>query len=118
MRLLHKLVVNYIVEWWLLEILSWCFSAMCMTTIFGVLVYYDNRPQPKFPLGATINGFISVFSVCAKAGLILATAEGLGQLKWSHFKEKARSMMDFERVDLASRGPYGALLLLARAPGW
>lgn len=111
----RNLITNYIIEWWLLEILSWCFSAACMTAIFGVFLKFDDETQPKFPLGITINGFISVFSVCAKAALILPTAEGLGQLKWSHFKEKPRPLMDIERIDLASRGPYGAVLLLGRA---
>ncbi|KAE9981079.1 hypothetical protein EG328_011876 [Venturia inaequalis] len=111
----RSLITNYIIEWWLLEILSWCFSAVCMIAIFIVFLKFDDETQPKFPLGITINGFISVFSVCAKAALILPTAEGLGQLKWSHFKEKPRPLMDIERIDLASRGPYGAILLLGRA---
>jgi hypothetical protein len=111
---LHLFIINYIIDWWLIEILSWCFSASCMAAVFGVLVYHNNRVLPVWPLGITLNGFISLLSVCAKAALLLPTAEGLGQLKWSHFRKDSRTMMDIERIDLASRGPWGAILLLAR----
>lgn len=116
-NLIKRFLVDYIVEWWLLEIGSICFSAACMSNIFWVMVFYNGKEIPKWPLGVTFNGFISVFSVCAKASLILPTAEGIGQLKWPHFKENAGPMMDFERIDLASRGPWGALLLLGRFLG-
>jgi hypothetical protein len=114
---LHKFTVNYITDWWLIEILSWCFSASCMAAIFGVLLHFDNHVLPVGPLGITINGFISLLSVFAKAALLLPTAEGLGQLKWSHFRKDSRTMMDIERIDLASRGPWGAMLLLVRTRG-
>jgi hypothetical protein len=112
---LHRFSTKYIVDWWLIEILSWCFSAASMAIIFGVLFFYDNRMLPVWPLGVTINGLISLLSTCAKSALILPTAEGLGQLKWSHFNKDSRSMMDFERIDVASRGPWGALLLFGKA---
>lgn len=115
--LIRAFFFDYIVEWWLLEIASLCFSAVCMSTIFWVMVLYNGKEIPHWPLGITFNGFISVFSVCAKASLIFPTAECIGQLKWSHFKENTGPMMDFERIDLASRGPWGALLLLGRFLG-
>lgn len=105
-------VVKYFAEWWLLEILSWCFSAACMATIVIVLNCYDNKPIPQWPRYLTLNAFISVFSGFARAALLLPTAEALGQLKWNIFRHRPRSMLDFERLDTASRGPWGAFLLL------
>jgi hypothetical protein len=81
----RKMLVRWFVEWWMLEIMSWGFSAMCMVAIIGILVIYDGQMIPNWPLGLTINGFISVFSNFAKAALLLPTAEALGQLKWSKF---------------------------------
>jgi hypothetical protein len=80
---LHEIVLKYFVEWWMLEILSWCFSAICMAAIIGVLVSYNGQSIPDWPLGITINSFISIFSGFAKSSLLLPTAESLGQLKWS-----------------------------------
>ncbi|KAF2403483.1 hypothetical protein EJ06DRAFT_471848 [Trichodelitschia bisporula] len=114
---IRRFVIKYIVEWWLLEILSWIFSALCMSAIFGVLLYYAGRKIPNWPLGITINGFISVFSGLAKAALLLPTAEALGQLKWNWFRDGKRPMIDFERIDMASRGPWGAFILLGRMRG-
>lgn len=76
-------MIDYFVEWWLLEILSWSFSAICMGGIVVVLLSYDGYRTPDWPMGMTINGFISVLSNFAKSALLLSTAEALGQLKWS-----------------------------------
>ena len=75
-------VMRWIVEWWLMEIISWTFSALCMITIIGVLFVFDRNELPRWPLGLTLNSFISAMSASAKAALLLPTAEALGQLKW------------------------------------
>jgi hypothetical protein len=79
---LRDFVVEFFVEWWLLEIMSWCFAAICMGSVIAVLGYYNGRQIPNWPLGITINGFISVCSGFAKSSLLLVTCESLGQLKW------------------------------------
>lgn len=79
---LRIFVMRWIVEWWLMEIVSWAFSAMCMITIIGVLFVFDGNELPRWPLGLTLNSFISALSASAKAALLLPTAEALGQLKW------------------------------------
>lgn len=114
---LRKMILKFFVEWWMLEILSWCFSALCMGAIIIVIIIYDGHGIPSWYLGITINGLISVFANFAKSALLLSTAEALGQLKWNWFREDSRSMMDFERIDMASRGPWGAILLLLRTKG-
>jgi hypothetical protein len=127
------LFTKYFVEWWMLEILSWTFSALCMASILGLLSFFDGKEIPQWPLGLTLNGFISVFSGLAKASLLLPTAEALGQLKWvclypycfqslanryqNWFSQGTRTLLDFEVLDSASRGPWGSLLLLGRMKG-
>jgi hypothetical protein len=112
---IRELLTKYIIEWWLIEILSWLFSAVCFCTIIGVLFFYDGRALPQWPLGLTLNGFISVFSGFAKSALLLPTCEAVGQLKWNWFRKEPRSLIDFEIMDAASRGPWGSFLLLMRA---
>jgi len=108
---------KYVIEWWLLEMISWIFSALCMTTIIGVLWFLDGKQLPAWKLGITLNGFISVFSNLARVSLILPTAEALGQLKWNWFRKESKTMLDFEILDSASRGPWGAFALLLRTRG-
>jgi hypothetical protein len=110
-------ITRWFVEWWLLEIISWIFSAICMAIILSVLLHYNGRPLPAWKLGLTLNSFISILSGFAKASLLLPTAEALGQLKWNWFSKKPKQMMDFEIIDSASRGPLGSMVLLANTKG-
>ena len=110
-----------IVKRWLLEIVSWLFSAICMAAVIGVLVKLQDQPLTKWVLaektGLTLNTYISILSKMAGAALILPVSEALGQLKWSWFLEHSKQMWDFEIFDNASRGPWGSLLLLVRTKG-
>jgi hypothetical protein len=106
---------------WLLELVSWLFSAVCMAAVVGVLIGLQDKPLSKWWLaektGLTLNTYISILSKMAGAALILPVSEALGQLKWSWFLEHSKQMWDFEIFDNASRGPWGSLLLLIRTKG-
>lgn len=107
-----------ILKRWLLEIISWLFSALCMAAVIGVLIYLKDKPLAKWHLSKhtplTLNAFISILSKMAGAALLLPVSEALGQLKWSWFLEHSKQMWDFEIFDNASRGPWGSMLLLIR----
>jgi hypothetical protein len=110
-----------VIERWLLEIVSWLISAVCMGAIIAVLVVLKDKPSSKWPfdsIGLTLNAFVSVLSRIAGAALLLPVAEALGQLKWSWFiRGDSKKMWDFEMFDNASRGPWGAFLLLIHTKG-
>ncbi|KAH7396717.1 hypothetical protein DE146DRAFT_614403 [Phaeosphaeria sp. MPI-PUGE-AT-0046c] len=107
-----------ILKRWLLEIISWLFSAVCMAAVIGVLIYLKDKPLSSWLLAEktplTLNAFISILSKMAGAALLLPVSEALGQLKWSWFLEHSKQMWDFEIFDNASRGPWGSMLLLIR----
>jgi len=107
-----------ILKRWLLELISWLFSAVCMAAVIGVLIHLKDEPLTKWTIakttGLTLNAYISILSKMAGAALILPVSEALGQLKWSWFLEHSKQMWDFEIFDNASRGPWGSLLLLVR----
>jgi hypothetical protein len=100
-----------ILKRWLLEIISWVFSAICMGAVVGVLIYLKDDSLSKWALaestGLTLNAYISILSKMAGAAMILPVSEALGQLKWSWFLEHSKQMWDFEIFDNASRGPWG-----------
>ncbi|KAF2687936.1 hypothetical protein K458DRAFT_485104 [Lentithecium fluviatile CBS 122367] len=103
-----------ITDWWWWELLSCLVSISCSAAIVGVLLYYDGKKQPKYVVpGITLNAYIAVFAAVAKAALILPVSETIGQLKWVWFR-KGASLWDFYTFDGASRGPWGALMLLCR----
>jgi hypothetical protein len=90
-----------VVKRWLVEIISWTFSFFCMAGIVIVLYFYQNGPLPHWPMGLTINAYISVLAKVASAALLLPVSEALGQLKWNWFQAKSengesKKMWDFE----------------------
>lgn len=106
-----------VIKRWLLEIISWVLSAICMSAIIGMLLHVKDKRPPQWPLHLTLNTYISVLSKIASAALLLPTSEALGQLKWSWFQGDSKKMWDFEIFDNASRGPWGSLLLIIRTKG-
>lgn len=100
---------------WSLEILSWCVSALCMAGIVAIYVHLKDEsisaPRANLLLTAA-----NVLGKVASAALIVPTSEALGQLKWNWFHD-SRAMWDFEIFDKASRGPWGAVMLLFRTRG-
>jgi hypothetical protein len=96
------------------ELLSWTVSFVCVVAIIGVLWFYDGKRQPEYVLsGITLNAYVSVFAAVSKAALILPVSEAIGQLKWVWFQNEA-PLWDFQLYDAASRGPWGAFMLLIR----
>jgi hypothetical protein len=120
-RLYQYSISGNIIKRWLLEIVSWVFSAMCMAAVIIVLFILKDDPLTDWTLfdkvGLTLNAYISILSKLAGAALLLPVSEALGQLKWSWFQQNSKQMWDFEIFDNASRGPWGSLLLLIRTKG-
>ncbi|OBT73795.1 hypothetical protein VF21_07999 [Pseudogymnoascus sp. 05NY08] len=67
--------------------------------------------------GVTLNAVVSILSLIMKASLAYVLAECLAQWKWVLFAREARPLIDFDRIDAATRGPLGSLRVLARTKG-
>ncbi|KAF2673193.1 hypothetical protein BT63DRAFT_421358 [Microthyrium microscopicum] len=104
---------------WLWEALSWVISAGCMLALTVLLGLYNNKPLPaRWPSGISLNAAISVLSSIGKYALSVPLENSLGQLKWIWFRsKKTKKLIDLERFDEASRGPWGAFLLLWHIKG-
>lgn len=103
-------------DWWALEIGSMFLGTICIVAIAIMLLQVDGREMPRWRLGVTIDAILSVLSGLSKSCLLMPTAEALGQLKWP-FGNDERRAIDVERIDKASRGTWGSVVLLARARG-
>ena len=102
---------------WLWELSSLLLSISCIVATMAIIARYDNKPVPEWKYGLTINGVLSLLSGVAKASMILPVAEGISQLKWHWFWNHRRAIMDFQRFDGASRGPWGCLMMLCNPKG-
>ncbi|KAF2036627.1 hypothetical protein EK21DRAFT_105939 [Setomelanomma holmii] len=90
----------------------WLVSALCMTAVVTIYFHVQNRPFQNNNLLT----YADTFGKVASAALIVPTSEALGQLKWNWFYN-SRAVLDFEIFDKASRGPWGAIMLLFRKRG-
>jgi hypothetical protein len=104
---------NYLYNWWLWEVASVFISVICMSCIILVLLVYHDKPIPSLPAGLTFNALVSLLATLSKAAMLVTVAACISQLKW-HWFGQTRKMRDFELFDQASRGPWGALQLIAR----
>ena len=102
-----------VTNWWTLEVLSLASSAIWLTAIVVSLARHQGSPLPRWPLGITINAFVSVLSILIRVSLALPLAGAISQLKWTWF-QRGRILYDFQTFDDASRGPLGSLQLLGR----
>jgi hypothetical protein len=105
---------RFVTDWWWWELLSWTVSFACVAAIVSVLWYHDGKRQPEYLVtGITLNAYVSVFAAVSKAALLLPVSEAIGQLKWVWF-QKGAALWDFQLFDAASRGPWGATMLLIK----
>ena len=99
-------------DWWL-EILSCIITVAALIAIVAIIYPYQAQPLPQWPYSISINTLIAVMATIMKAAMLLITAEGLSQLKWSWFqKRQQRPLLDLAKYDMASRGPLGSIRLL------
>jgi Protein of unknown function (DUF3176) len=113
-RTWHGRLSRLIVSWWLWEIASWVLSAICICAIVLLLGVYNNCRLPThWPIGITLNAEIAILAAVFKYTLAVPVDEAMGQLKWIWFRgESPRRLVDFERFDEASRGPWGSFCLV------
>lgn len=102
-----------ILKRWLFEIGSWLLSAACMSAIVGIYLHISEKEMVRSDRLLTL---VNILGKVASAALIVPVSEAVGQLKWNWFHD-SQTLWDFEIFDKASRGPWGATLLLFRTKG-
>lgn len=98
---------------WLVEFASLTLAFVAFIAIIITLFIHQDRPLPKWPSLLSINTLVSIFTNIMQAALILPISQGISQLKWLWFRN-TRPLIDLERFDSASRGPWGCFLLIAK----
>lgn len=112
----HSWYTKWFRDWWALEIGSMFLGTVCIVAIAVMLLQVDGSEMPQWRLGITIDAILSLLAGFSKSCLLMQTAEALGQLKWP-FGEGAKRAIDVDRIDRATRGTWGSVVLLARARG-
>ncbi|RTE77754.1 hypothetical protein BHE90_007760 [Fusarium euwallaceae] len=107
---------------WSLELGSLLLSLLSFACLVTLLFVYDREPiskWTKFPL--SLNAVISILGAITKASLAFVVSMCLSQCKWNWVGNFAEPLVDFDRFDAASRGPWGSgrlLVSMVRRPHW
>lgn len=101
---------SFLGTWWL-ELVSIFLVVGMLAAIVGTVYPYRNKPQPSWPYGVQLNSVVSAYILVLKTFVILVISTGLGQLKWSWFRQ-AQPLDHLAIYDDASRGVWGSLGLL------
>jgi|SRR5687767_6179973 hypothetical protein len=77
-----------------------------------ILLHFDNKELPSWPLSVNLNTLIALLSILQRAALLLIVAEIIGQIKWFWFAERTRPLLQLHEFDEASRSVLGVLRLI------
>lgn len=99
---------------WFAETAGILASASLLIALIVLLAIYDDRNLFEWK-GIILNALVSVLSTASKAALLYTTSELISQWKWIVFTSTSRLLIDFQRIDAASRGPLGSSRIIWRS---
>ncbi|KAF6811683.1 hypothetical protein CPLU01_15061 [Colletotrichum plurivorum] len=114
----RKNIMRQILHGWWQEFAYCAVGVAALAALAGVLHRFDGETMPDWPSGLTLNTIVALLATVCRAAFVIPVTEALAQAKWNWFREKPRSLGDFEAFDQASRGPWGSLNLVRRTRGW
>lgn len=95
-------------RFWIWEVLSVCLSIGLLVAIVLVLNHFHGDIMPQWRFSINLNTLVALLATIARASMLAAVAEILGQVKWSWFS-RPRPLNDIQHFDKASRGMIGSL---------
>lgn len=99
-----------VLRFWIWEVLSLCLAIGMLVAIVLVLNHFHGQIVPQWRFSITINTLVALLATIARAAILTAVAEILGQVKWSWFS-RPRPLNNLQHFDNASRGLLGSLAL-------
>lgn len=97
---------------WILETFMVVFSISGLVAASVLLLVYDDKPLSSWSFFLSFNTVISILGAASRASLAFAIGSCISQGKWNWLKDKGGKIMDLERFEEASRGPWGSVRLL------
>lgn len=97
-------------RFWIWEIFSVCLAIGLLVAIVLVLNHFHGETVPQWRFSINLNTIVALLATIARAAILTAVAEILGQLKWSWFS-RPRPLNNLQHFDNASRGLIGSLAL-------
>ncbi|OAK98893.1 hypothetical protein IQ06DRAFT_349535 [Phaeosphaeriaceae sp. SRC1lsM3a] len=89
-------------------------AVLALAFLVVTLRHYDGVILTTLPRFINFNTVIAIIGATIKAAILLPVAESISELKWSWYAAQSRKLGDFEDFDAASRGSWGAFMLIFR----
>lgn len=100
---------------WVPETTAALVSSSSLAALVAVLVAANSKPILEWQwYNVTLNAVVSVLSTISRLSALFVLSSAIGQAKWVVFLCGPGSLLEFEAVDLASRGFVGCTQLLLR----
>ncbi|KAG6364268.1 hypothetical protein INS49_005867 [Diaporthe citri] len=99
-----------VLRFWIWEVLSICLAIGLLVAIVLVLSHFHGEIVPQWRFSINLNTLVALLATIARAAMLAAVAEILGQVKWSWFS-RPRPLNNLQHFDKASRGLIGSLCL-------
>lgn len=101
---------------WGSELLAVLGSSASLVAMLVLLSRFDGK-APFTWNGVTLNTIVSTLSLVIKTSLAYVMAECIAQWEWILFAREPRLLIDFDRIDSATRGPLGSVKVLLKTKG-
>lgn len=102
---------------WIFELTFLLIAILFLIAIFLILLLYNGHLISDLPRVITVNAILAIFSRSMTTALSVPLTLSISQAKWDWFHDDqggCNPLSDLEVYDQASRGPWGALVMLAR----
>ncbi|KAJ3545639.1 hypothetical protein NM208_g2414 [Fusarium decemcellulare] len=93
------------------DLLSLALATLALVGLSILLVVCQNKPNPEWTTGVTLNAIVSIVSTVFRGGILLPVTHCISQFGWLWYTQR-RSLQDICYFDAASRGPLGSAQLL------
>lgn len=105
----------FTVRGWIWEILGLVAATISLIGAAALLLFYSDKPAPKWQAGLTLNAVLSIAATLYRGGLAVPIAAGISQFGWLRFEHNTQPLDKICQHDNASRGPMGSLLFLRKS---
>lgn len=99
-----------VLRFWIWEVLSVCLAIGLLVAIVLVSNHFHGEIVPQWRFSINLNTLVALLATIARAAMLVAVAEILGQVKWSWFS-RPRPLSNLQHFDNASRGLIGSFAL-------
>lgn len=102
---------------WIWEQIFLLIAIISLLAITVILFIYNGHSVLDLPRAITVNAILAIFSTSMTAALSVPLALSISQAKWNWVHDDqggGKPLSDLEVYDQASRGPWGALVMLGK----